>query len=161
MAKQFIPFSVSGTLKLREDAAPLHKQLMPFFGFTPVPKRLSYSPAQELAAEIMANAMPSGPRTREQYDRSKLIAEMAAKIKVGGDIDVPINPAWSALLIDRLEYTPLQHQVHHFSAAAAMRVWRVANEQERASLRAIITAKLGSKSSSAPPELPGCTGTLT
>jgi hypothetical protein len=45
-------------------------------------------------------------------------------------------------MIERLRYDPLQFQVHHMSAEAAMRVWRVANEQERRRLLPIVAVKL-------------------
>jgi len=153
-AKQFTPFSVSGAAKLKEDAAPAWKQVAPFFGVTPVPQRLTMTPAQELASEIMSATMPSAPRTKEQFDRSKLLKEIIAGIKSGGDA-----PEWVAslaggldaqllapntveIMLQRLKYNPLQFQVSHFTPEAAMRVWVLANAQEQEDLAPIIAAKI-------------------
>ena len=150
-AKQFIPFSVSGIQKLREQDSPARKSIAPFFGVTPVPGRITMTPAQERAANIMVKAMPEEPRTQEQYDKSKLIKDIAKQIKTGkpeaardalrGGLQAgTINEAAMQTLIDRLKYNPLQFQVHHMTPAAAMQVWRLANADERAQIKPIIAA---------------------
>jgi hypothetical protein len=52
-------------------------------------------------------------------------------------------------IVDKLQYTPLQFQVHHMDVPAAMRVWRVASSAERdqpsktgQSLRSMIETKI-------------------
>lgn len=152
LGKQFVPFSVSGAMKLREDAAPLQKQILPFFGITPAPSRMTMTPAQELASELMAAAMPSAPRTQEQFDKSKLVKDAVRAIKTGSREKTKafteaiasgkINADAMTVLIDRLKYSPLQFQVHHLNADDAMRVWRVANAQEREQLEPIIAMKV-------------------
>ena len=151
-ARETVPFSVSAVRQMQKDQTPAWKQVAPFFGVTPVPARMTMTPAQELAAEITAAAMPSEPRTRESYDRSQLIKQIVRDIKgartnavaeLRGGLDKGIlNEAAATTLIDRLQYSPLQFQVHNMTPPAAMRVWRVANPQERAQLQPMIQAKV-------------------
>ena len=151
--KTMTPFAVSGALKLREDDAPLWKQVAPFFGITPAPARFSMTPAQELAADLTAAAMPKGVRTQEQFDRSKALKDVVQQIRKegpqaaaetlrGGLQAGTLTPHTVQTLIEKANYTPLQFQVHHMEATAAMRVWRVASPPERETLRNIIGVKV-------------------
>ena len=153
-AKQFVPFSVSGAQKLHEDAAPAWKLVAPFFGITPVPQRLTMTPAQELSSEIMAANMPSAPRTKEQFDRSQLMKEIIRDIKQGKPAPEWVQslaqgldrhilaPNTAEIMLQRLKYNPLQFQVSHFTPDAALRVWALANDQEKEQLKPIILAKI-------------------
>lgn len=151
-AKQFTPFSVSGAMNLRDNAAPVQKQVLPFFGITPVPARLTMTPAQELASDLMGKGMGDEPLTQEQFDKGKMIRDIAKKIKAApsdrGQIlqdareTGKLNPAAMESLMDRMKYTPLQFQVFHLNANDGMRVWRVANPAEREALHRMLAAKL-------------------
>jgi hypothetical protein len=152
-AKQFVPFSISGGAQLRQDDAPAWKQLAPYFGITPVPQRLTMTPAQELSAEITSASMPKEPMTPQQSYRSKLLRDVVKQIKAGNRPEAAsllagglqnniLNEAAAQTIIDRLQYNPLQFQVHHMTPDAAMRVWRLASSQERAQLLPIIGAKV-------------------
>ena len=152
-AKQFVPFSVAGRQKLADDAAPAWKQIAPFFGITPVPSRITMTPAQELAAEITAAAMPKEPRTQEQFEKSKTIKDVVKAIKAGNQpqaVDMLrgglqkgiLNEQAAQTILERLQYNPLQFQVHNMTAVAAMRVWRVASPDEQTQLKPIIAAKV-------------------
>jgi hypothetical protein len=151
-AKQFTPFSVSGAMKLREDASPMQKQVLPFFGITPAPSRMTMTPAQELASDLMASGMGDEPLTQEQFDKSKMIRDAVRAIKTGkGDgtkvlgeaiASGKLNPDATSALIDRLKYTPLQFQVFHLGTADAMKVWRVADPNEQAELQPLLVTKI-------------------
>lgn len=152
-AKEMIPFSVSGAMKMHEDGTPLQKQILPFFGIVPAPQRLTMSPAQELAAEITGQNMPGAPRTQEQFDRSKLVKEIIQDFRTHqndagrsalakGFQTGQLSGSSVTTILDRLQYTPLQFQVHHMDVPSAMRVWRVANPQERTQLATMILTKL-------------------
>jgi len=155
-AKQFVPFSLSGTIKLHEQATPIQKEILPYFGITPVPMRMTMTPAQELASEITGANMPGAPRTPEQFDRSTLIRQVAEDIRNGAKEKArteaqqgfqagKLNEKAFQVIVDKLKYTPLQFQVLHMDVPAAMRVWRVANPGERAQLTPLITTKLGTQ----------------
>lgn len=152
-AKQFVPFSVSGAQKLREEDAPAWKSVAPFFGVTPVPQRQTMTPAQELAAEITSAAMPSAPRTQAQGDKGQMIAGIVKDLKKGNRPEAvgalagglqaqTLNAASVTRIIEKSLITPLEFQVQHMDALAAMRVWRLANEPERAKLRFTVLTKV-------------------
>jgi hypothetical protein len=163
-AKQFIPFTFTGTMKLREDAAPLWKQVFPFFGVTPAPARMTMTPAQELSAEITSASMSGAPRTKEQYDKSKLIKDIVTDFKRGqpdsarakmaqGFQSHQLNENSVHQIIDRQIYNPLQFQVLHMDVPAAMRVWRVSNPEERAKLQPMILQKVWNSKTLAPEQI--------
>jgi hypothetical protein len=163
-AKQFIPFTFTGTMKLREDAAPLWKQVFPFFGVTPAPARMTMTPAQELSAEITSASMSGAPRTKEQYDKSKLIKDIVTDFKRGqpdsarakmaqGFQSHQLNENSVHQIIDRQIYNPLQFQVLHMDVPTAMRVWRVANPEERAKLQPMILQKVWNSKTLAPEQI--------
>jgi len=150
-------------MKLRDDAAPSWKQVAPCFGITPVPLRMSMSPAQELASEIIAASMPAEPRTQSSYDRTQLIKQAVKDIKAGysgqevgarnpGIDKAVLNAAAAQTMIERLQYTPLQFQVHNLTPEAAMRVWRVATPAEQADLKGIIESKVANSKALTEPE---------
>lgn len=152
-SEQFVPFSITGSMKLHEDNAPAWKLVAPFFGVTPVPLRQNMSPAQELAAEIMSGSMPREARTRAQADKATVTRDFIRLMREGrsGDANAlrqkgidagTLRPEQSAALMERLQFNPLQWQVHHFTPEAAMRVWRVAGDTERRQLRGIIMMKV-------------------
>lgn len=146
------PFAVSGAMKLKENNAPAWKLVAPFFGFTPVPARQTMTPAQELAAETMAASLPSAPMTNAQFEQHQLMKDILRQIKenpgagsralADGIARGEINPDKATQLVEHLKYNPLQFQVHHMTAEAAMRVWRIANDQEKEQLRGIMAVKV-------------------
>lgn len=163
-AQQFIPFSVSGTAKLHEQGSPLQQEILPFFGVTPVPSRITMTPAQELAAEITGANMPSAPRTREQFDRAKLVKEIVQDFRAGqnasgrsalakGFQTGSLNLNSVQTMMDKLKYTPLQFQVHHMEVPAAMRVWRIANATERTQIHPMLAAKITTSQTLTPDEI--------
>lgn len=160
-AKQFMPFSVSGAKQMRDDAAPVWKQIGPFFGITPVPQRLTMTPAQELASEIMAAG--AEVTTQAQFDRKQAIRDAVKQIQRGQPVEgmkalaegldkQTLAPNSAEMLIKRLRYTPLQFQVSAMTPDAALRVWGVANDQEKQALRGILLAKIAKARSLWPAE---------
>jgi hypothetical protein len=151
-AKQFVPFSVSAAQKLNEDDAPARKQVLPFFGITPVSTRMTMTPAQELASDLMASGMGDAPLTKEQFDKSKMIRDAVKQMKTGAGNGLgtfndaiatgKLNPDAMQALMERMKYNPLQFQVFHLGARDAIKVWRVASPQERTQLQPILVSKV-------------------
>ena len=153
LGKEFTPFSVSGALKLAEDAAPLHKQIMPFFGIVPAPQRNVMSPTENYFAEQMAAQMPSGAMPRERFDRAKLLREIVRDIKAGRQPEALVkfqdglsrgllNAASMETMIGRLKYSPLQFQASHLDSETGMRGWRMASPVEREQLLPVVASKI-------------------
>lgn len=164
LGKEFMPFSISGAMKMSADNAPLQKQILPFFGITPAPQRLLMTPAETYFAEAMADRMPKGAQTREQFDRGQLLKEIVAGMKspdAGKQADAQarlndgitkgmLNAAAMQTMIERLKYTPLQFQAAHADAETAMRGYRLATPAEQAQLYPIVATKVANSKSLAP-----------
>jgi hypothetical protein len=159
-ASQFKPFAVAGMQKLQEEGAPPWKFWAPYIGITPVPQRMTMSPAQELASEIMAGFMPSAPRTREDMEESQLLKTLVDDLRRGqsdpsraeharkfisenaGRLAETLTPERMVVLAKHVGYSPLQFQVHMMPAEYALKVWKVASPQERLLLAPILASKL-------------------
>lgn len=153
-ARSAIPFSVSGAQKLHEDpGAGATEWVLPFFGVVPAKRVLTMTPAEALASDIMAASMPVGSRTREQFERSKLIKQLAQEIKqdrAAGEAHTREAAQSGAIRVDdissriipRLTLTPMQYQIRVMKPEDAMRVWDLANPSERAELRDQVLLKL-------------------
>lgn len=150
--KQFTPFSVSGTLKLAEDQAPIAQLVLPFVGVVPAKKALLMTPAETLAADITRAGTAIGGRTRDQFDHSQMLKTIVQDIRRSG---VPGSTALSQAmaagklrstdaqnLVSMLNTSPLEYQVSKMSPEDAMRVWRLANDAERHILQARIAQRL-------------------
>jgi hypothetical protein len=149
--KQFTPFSVSGTLKLAEDQAPLAQLVLPFIGVVPAKKALLMSPAETLAADITRNSTAIGGRTRAQFDHSQMLKTIVQDIRRNGMGSAALSQAVSAgklrstdaqNLASMLNTTPLEYQVGKMSPEDAMRVWRLASDAERQVLQSRIAQRL-------------------
>lgn len=158
---QFVPFSVSGIQKLKEQGSPAWKFWAPYVGITPVPMRMTMTPAQELSAEIMQGFMPSAPRTREDADERTLLKQLVDDLKRGqadparrqaalklmadngARLAETLTPERLVVLAKQVGYTPLQFQVHMMPADYALKVWAIASDDERRLLAPIMASKLG------------------
>nr|WP_294577618.1 hypothetical protein [uncultured Rhodopila sp.] len=150
-AKQFVPFSVSGAMKMRDEAAPASQMVLPFFGIVPAKRSLTMTPAQTLAGEIAQAGMPVGGRTRAGFDHSVLLRTIVQDLRQNGQggaklpaalADGQVKPSDVSTITSMLNVTPFQYQVGRMPVADAMRVWRVANPDERAELRGTIQLKV-------------------
>jgi hypothetical protein len=94
-ARQFTPFSLSGTMKLAEEKAPLSHLVLPFFGIVPAKKALTMTPAETAAADIARAGMPIGGRTQEQFEHSKLLKTIVRDLRTNPPAGVKLDPGWS------------------------------------------------------------------
>lgn len=151
-AKNATPFSVTGYQKMAEANSPELQRLLPFIGIVPAKTSVAQTPAEARAADIMQGMMPAGTRTKEEFEKSKFKAELVRELKqnplegknalVAGLNAGKVNADDVTKLVDRAQLTPLQYQVHKMPAEQGMKVWDLANDQERESLRAILALKL-------------------
>jgi uncharacterized membrane protein len=148
-AKQFTPFSVSGTMKLAEEKSPVAQLVLPFFGIVPAKKALTMTPAETLAADIISSQMEIGGRTREAFDHSQalksIIRDMrnAPGAKMDPEAAAQLRPGDERTLMSMFTLSPLQYQVSRMEHPEdALRVWRLANDQERELLRHQVALKI-------------------
>lgn len=151
--KQFIPFSVSGSIKLAEDDAPAWKRIAPYFGVTPVSQRMTMTPAQELASELTAARMPRVPRTKDKFDEAKVRGQIVADWKrgqqekalagIGDAVDArTLHPDQLRVMVQKMNLTPLQFQVMMMDSESGLRVWRLGTPPERESVMPFLASKI-------------------
>ncbi|GEM_PF-1028332 len=81
LGKSFVPFSVTGAVKLAETGASPDQFILPFIGFVPAKAALTMSPAESRAMDLYVGTLPSGSRTQSQTDHSKLIGQIRATMR--------------------------------------------------------------------------------
>lgn len=143
--KQFEPFSISRTMKLAEAKSPTAQLVLPFFGIVPAKRALTMTPAETLAGEIIRSSLPVGARTQEQADHSQMLKKIVQDMRnvPGAKVDTSqLRTGDEKTLVSMLTLKPLQYQVHKMSPEDAMRVWRLANAEERGLLQQQVALKL-------------------
>lgn len=152
IAQQGTPFAVTGAKRLAEEDSPLLKIALPFIGIVPAKRELTMTPAEAKSAEIIQNSFEVGGRTKEQFERSQLakqiIREMGQNPMAGQEHLVQamsggqISPDRARAIASAATLTPLQWQVKKMTADDAMRVWDLANADERAQIGTLIYFKI-------------------
>ena len=82
LAKSFIPFSVTGTMKLQESGAGPGEMALPFIGIVPAKKVLTETPAEARAEELYAGTLPQGSRTQDQTDHAHLLNQIKSQMRM-------------------------------------------------------------------------------
>jgi hypothetical protein len=140
------PFSVKGALKLGETSGNKFTDwVLPFFGFVPAKSSLTMTPAQSRAADLMRDRLPVGARTQEQATHAEMTKRLVQDLKADGHLpNLGGLPAGDAKRIQkRSTMTPFEYQVTKLGVEDAMKVWDLANPQERGQIRALILNKFG------------------
>jgi hypothetical protein len=161
VAKQFLPFSVRNAYQRAESAGdtglagPLGKRSLlgtaeSFIGLTPAPRSLTQTPAERLAHEDTVRIMPQGPRTREQFEHSRLLHSYENRLASGdmklGDLRQEVGSgritgrdAETIARTSRL--SPIERDFNRLPLNDALDVWDKANAQEKKMLRAMLVRK--------------------
>lgn len=147
------PFSVSGAMKLRDDSnAGAQEFVLPFFGIVPAKKALSMTAAESKAADIIHDLMPVGTRTQSEADKSKVIAKLTRTLQEDRQLGAQqIRAAARAGVINANDVdraigaslmTPLGYQVQRMPVESALKVWDLANDEERSRLADVLLVKI-------------------
>jgi hypothetical protein len=67
-----VPFGVRELQRARQSGRRLRGQVLPFFGFTPAPKSITSSPAEEKLLEFLRAKRSEGARTKLESQRAQL-----------------------------------------------------------------------------------------
>jgi hypothetical protein len=79
--EQFVPFGVREMQQARSQGRGLKGQVLPFFGYTPAPKSITSSPAEELLLQYIRANQPQGARTKLQTQRAQLRGQLRGAIR--------------------------------------------------------------------------------
>jgi hypothetical protein len=159
VAKNFVPFSVTGLMKRRESGATPGEQIEAFFGLMPAPKGLTQTPAEKLTDVVAAKHREGGPITREEFLHGQLKSDLMHGIANNtSDTADLINSAMEqgiqgGELLNIIRNSNKPHMTVALIKATpreAMQVWKVANPEERVELYPVIIRKLVSNKALTP-----------
>jgi hypothetical protein len=131
-----------------------------FLGITPAPSALNESDAERVASDIIQEKIPAGARTSEAAAKSQFKRDIARQLRSGntkalsdaiGQQKISTNDA--SEIIQGSHDQPLEGQLKHLSASEALKVWAVANPDEKKLMKRHMIEKLfGASDSLAPAE---------
>lgn len=157
VGQSMTPFSTRAGTKLQQAKMPLvESYLLPFFGIVPARQMIQMTHAQVLAQDLFVAKLPRGAMDRDKWNAAQDVKKVVGELRTNDPASAKdlsealgkgeIDPARIMSVIMKSQLSPLQFQVRSMSAQDAMKVWDIANTQEREQLRAIILMKLvGSK----------------
>jgi hypothetical protein len=142
VAKQFVPYSITGAQKLNESGAGAGKVALPFVGVTPAPSDTVKSKAELLASEYRRKFAPSGGHTQQEaLKRQDRMANIDA-IRKGGAPDFSKLKAGEATkLYKAAGMTPLESSFKTLPVDVAEKVYAAATPQEKTKLLPALTNK--------------------
>lgn len=149
LSKEALPFSThAGKRYVEAGLSPGKAALAGLLGYNPAPRQVTQSPAEARAEELMQAQLPRGGRSQESAAHAQVFGEVVKNIARGktnelGKLQAAIRGKPDVTqLKERLNYTPLQYQVHAMDIDGAMEVWDLANAAEREQLEGILGAKI-------------------
>jgi len=154
-----IPFGISTTLRLRDKGEPIERALIGNLGFTAAPFYIEQTEAEQKAGEYMQDHMQIGARTKEEFEKTKLIKSYAKEIqktmrdnpsgmpdlikRMAGDVKTGKLQVNDADRISQRLKQPLEGKVNRLPLEEALKVWRVGSPEEKVRLKQIIAGKVG------------------
>jgi hypothetical protein len=148
--KSFTPFALQGLLKEKERRGSTATKILPFFGFTPAPKDVNSTKAEELLSEIQAQHREIGSRTKTEAERSQLLSDMVRAKKRGEDVNPDLNNGINAgilkksdiaLVLKRASTEYLIYGVKKLPLDDALKVYEAADDSERQKLFEVMRMK--------------------
>jgi hypothetical protein len=165
-----LPFSVTSYQKMKEKAEPMEKKALGFLGFTKAPFYIEQTAAQQKAYELMGEMMPTKPRTKEEFEKSKLIKIMAEEFNTAskkgdqaaqqavldkfteGAMKGALNESDINRLVRRIGGEPLPQTFKRLDVMDSMKVWNLTNDKEKGLLAQPMADKIFSYADKHPQE---------
>ena len=148
---QMTPFSWQNISRERKLGFPISEQIGTAVGFIPAPADIKKTSAERLATDIMAERLPKRSSTREEKEHQVRMRELERRIRTQDDWRPVAQQALdegalseSDILhaVDRASGLPLDRTFDRMTLEDAMRVYRVANNEEKGRLKAIFASKV-------------------
>jgi hypothetical protein len=132
------PFGVSNLLEQRKRGASVAQQVAGFAGVTAAPRDVQLSPAQKLMAILTPKG--GGGMTPEDVDAQQQRRDALAQMRGYGDTDALDKALTSGALVPkqleglmrRAEIDPLQERFKRLPLRDALRVYKLADDREKA-----------------------------
>jgi len=150
VGKNMIPFAGQGLSKEIERKGSTATKILPFLGFTPAPKDVNTSKAEDLLSEIQAQHREVGSRTKQEAERSQLLSDLVRAKKRGEDIRPDLRKAIGAgvlkrsdaqLILKRASSDYLSYGVKPLALDDALKVYDAADDNEKKRLQPILIKK--------------------
>lgn len=151
LGKQVEPYSFQGIEKQYERGVRGPELIAPMFGLSPAPAYINKSAAERLADEYAATHAGEAPRTRQQFDRSRAIAQVANAIRQHQDVSATVSDLMQKGILARSDLpvirrhamqSQLASQVSRITLEQALNVYNKATDNEKQSLRPVVFHKL-------------------
>lgn len=155
VVEQFKPFSVRNAQRRLESidkggsvAGPVASS---FFGFTPASRSVDRTKAMQMAADYVADQLPRGSRSRDEFERTKIRNEVSEMLKLDdpqaeeklkqAEASGQIGPSDMAAMRSKMQLTWLQAMTRRLNIRKALNVYDAATAEEKEQLAPIILAK--------------------
>lgn len=142
--KNAVPFGIQNFMKYRESGATIPAALRGELGFTPAPRDIGLTPAQQEATALSRRHFEAGPFTSEEAEkrtkfsqlRSQYLSGKMTDDQLGDQLDKgTLSDHQYDSLIESKDQSPLERQVGNLrSPEEFLRVWKKANPDERRTL---------------------------
>lgn len=153
VGKQFNPFAVQGLMRLRSEGATPAKQALPFIGVMPAPASINKTAAEQKAQDLAGAQIPSGARTKEQAARTDAKRSLAKKIALSGPAGASpeveqaiqggtLQPKDVKDLVENAGKPQLERSLKSLPAEDAVKVYRLANDDEKARIYSTVYGKI-------------------
>lgn len=153
LLKQLAPISWQGAAERMRSASanPAAAIAESEAGFTPAPKWVGESAAEQRAYELSERHREVGPRTTAEFEHGQAVGRLRSQLAQRDPVNLgkalqagTIRTTDIDNIIQESTQTPLQRYMSRLNADEALEVWRVATPSERQSLRPTMIQKLDS-----------------
>ncbi|MBF0517610.1 MAG: hypothetical protein HQK97_10950, partial [Nitrospirae bacterium] len=149
--KSFMPFAARGvqrSMKL-DNGQVSAKTLLPMIGITQAPAYINKTPAERMMSDMVQAKMPQTGRTQEQQDKRDLKQSIERQMKIDPQAAQQMlkDNAGKLSTRDRLDImksrnqTPLTSAFNHLGFDEAVKVFQVANTEEKQKLQPLLQKK--------------------
>jgi hypothetical protein len=164
MAKQMVPFSVRNVQQRGESGgstgSKLERGVETALGITPANKEVSRTDAENMLARFQRDMQPVGGRTKEAAHKKESIDDVRKNFQNTGDKSVlreavkggKITLAQAKSIIGEEKEPYLERGVKHLDLTQTMKIWDVANNDEKNILRPALAKKATSSALAAIPQ---------
>ena len=152
VVKQFEPFWTRGARKAMEVNTGPGRAVAAYSGIVPASKRLTNSPAENMAEDLFSRRNPSGTKTRDEADAAARHRDLIKKMRAGEELTAEdwqksgiTSEHQARALVERAQKTPLTYFASRLSADDVASVYRQANAEEKKILWPILAKKRANK----------------
>lgn len=173
VGKIFLPFSVRNAGQLGKESGEAgvkqyfsRESLPGYFGYTPAPRFIVRSPAEQRLSEYLGERAMAGGRTTEQANRAEEVRALEARLlnKTASLSDVSqavregkVGRTQAEDILKGLQAGPLVGRFTELTVPQALQVWSVATPDERQRLAPLLARKARSLANMSPEEMPDFT----